>query len=36
MQNDFINIAAHELRNPIQPILSAADIVRKEKVNDTK
>jgi signal transduction histidine kinase len=27
MQKDFINIAAHELRNPIQPILSLSDIV---------
>ena len=28
MQRDFINIAAHELRTPIQPILGLTDIVR--------
>jgi two-component system sensor histidine kinase VicK len=28
MQRDFINIAAHELRNPIQPILGLTDVVR--------
>lgn len=28
MQKEFINVAAHELRNPIQPILSLTDIVR--------
>ena len=27
MQKEFINIAAHELRNPIQPILSLSEIV---------
>ena len=28
IQNDFIKIAAHELRNPIQPILGMAQIVK--------
>jgi K+-sensing histidine kinase KdpD len=28
MQNDFIKIAAHELRNPIQPILGMSQIVK--------
>jgi two-component system, OmpR family, sensor histidine kinase VicK len=28
MQKDFINIAAHELRNPIQPILTITEILR--------
>jgi len=28
MQKDFINIAAHELRNPIQPILSLTEILK--------
>jgi signal transduction histidine kinase len=28
MQRDFINVAAHELRTPIQPILSLTQIIR--------
>jgi len=28
MQRDFINIAAHELRTPMQPILGLTDVVR--------
>ena len=28
MQKEFINVAAHELRTPIQPILGLADILR--------
>jgi two-component system, OmpR family, sensor histidine kinase VicK len=35
MHRDFINIAAHELRNPIQPILTLTDVV-KNKVTDTE
>jgi two-component system sensor histidine kinase VicK len=31
MQKEFINIAAHELRNPIQPILGLTEIVRKNE-----
>jgi two-component system, OmpR family, sensor histidine kinase VicK len=31
MQNEFINIAAHELRAPIQPILGLAEVLRDEK-----
>jgi signal transduction histidine kinase len=31
MQNEFINIAAHELRAPIQPILGLAEVLRNEK-----
>jgi signal transduction histidine kinase len=31
VQKDFINIAAHEIRNPIQPILSLTDIIRKNE-----
>ncbi len=30
MQKEFINIAAHELRTPLQPILGLAEIVREE------
>jgi signal transduction histidine kinase len=33
MQREFINVAAHELRTPIQPILALADILR-SKIND--
>jgi signal transduction histidine kinase len=33
MQKEFINIAAHELRNPIQPILSLTEIIRKKEKN---
>jgi two-component system, OmpR family, sensor histidine kinase VicK len=34
MQKEFINIAAHELRTPIQPILGLAEVLRfgKEKI----
>jgi nitrogen-specific signal transduction histidine kinase len=35
MQQEFIDIAAHELRNPIQPILSLSDIVLSD-TNDIK
>jgi len=33
MQKEFINIAAHELRNPIQPILGLTDIVRRNETD---
>lgn len=32
MQNDFISIASHELRTPIQPILGYAELASKGKV----
>ena len=35
MQKEFIDIAAHELRNPIQPILSLTEILR-NKIKDTE
>jgi signal transduction histidine kinase len=35
MQRDFINIAAHELRTPIQPILTLTDALR-SKIKDTE
>jgi two-component system, OmpR family, sensor histidine kinase VicK len=35
IRKDFINIAAHELRNPIQPILGLSDILR-YKINDSE
>jgi signal transduction histidine kinase len=35
MQEEFINIAAHELRNPIQPILGLSDLIL-SNTNDIK
>ena len=35
MQEEFINIAAHELRTPIQPILALTQVIR-SNVKDTK
>ncbi|MGN6628656.1 MAG: sensor histidine kinase, partial [Candidatus Nitrosocosmicus sp.] len=35
-QQEFINIAAHELRNPIQPILGLSDILIRKKDKDQK
>ena len=34
MQKDFINIAAHELRNPIQPILALTEILRNKAIDN--
>jgi signal transduction histidine kinase len=36
MQKDFINIAAHELRTPIQPILGLSEIIRERILNLAK
>jgi two-component system, OmpR family, sensor histidine kinase VicK len=33
MQKEFINVAAHELRTPIQPILGLADILRSRETD---
>jgi signal transduction histidine kinase len=33
MQRDFINIAAHELRTPIQPILGFTEILKSKVIN---
>lgn len=35
MQREFINIAAHELRSPIQPVLSLSDILQ-SKIKDNE
>jgi signal transduction histidine kinase len=34
MQEDFINVAAHELRTPIQPILGLAQVLRSRRDKD--
>ncbi len=34
MQNEFINVAAHELRTPVQPILGVAEIVKSNLKDD--
>jgi signal transduction histidine kinase len=36
MQREFINVAAHELRTPIQPILSLSQILQSDIGNNTK
>ena len=36
MQKEFISVAAHELRNPIQPILGLSDLLRSTKEGDIK
>ena len=33
MQKEFINIAAHELRNPIQPIIGLSEVLRSRTKN---
>ena len=36
LQKEFINIATHELRNPIQPILSLSEIIRGSEVDEER
>ncbi|MGN6346927.1 MAG: ATP-binding protein [Candidatus Nitrosocosmicus sp.] len=36
LQKDFVHIAAHELRNPIQPILGLSSLLMKTKPTDEK
>jgi signal transduction histidine kinase len=36
LKNDFINIAAHELRAPIQPILGMAEVLRRRSTGEEK
>ena len=36
MQNEFINIAAHELRTPIQPILSLSSLIGSQSIDPKK
>ena len=35
LKDDFINIAAHELRTPIQPILGLSDLINRNLQNNT-
>ena len=35
-KDEFINIAAHELRNPIQPILGLTGVLRSKKEEGRK
>ena len=34
MQREFINVAAHELRTPIQPILGLSEILRSKIMDE--
>ena len=34
LKDEFINVAAHELRTPIQPILGLSEVLRTRKVSD--
>jgi signal transduction histidine kinase len=34
LKNDFINIAAHEMKTPIQPIIALADILQQEGITN--
>ena len=36
MQEEFINIAAHELRSPIQPIIGLSEVLRSRKRGDVE
>jgi signal transduction histidine kinase len=36
MQREFINVAAHELRTPIQPILSLSEVLRSKRVENSE
>src|SRR5215813_5270589 len=36
VKDDFVHIAAHELRTPIQPILGLADMLRSKKTDGTE
>jgi signal transduction histidine kinase len=36
VQKEFINVAAHELRTPVQPILGYAELLLEEETNENK
>ena len=33
LKNEFIYVAAHEMKTPIQPIISVAELLRREEIN---
>jgi signal transduction histidine kinase len=36
LKNEFINVAAHEMRTPIQPILGLAELLQQEVIHNTE
>ena len=36
LKDEFINVAAHELRNPIQPILGLSELLRNKEIEKIK
>ena len=36
LKNEFINVAAHEIRTPIQPILGLAELLQQEVIHNTE
>ena len=34
LKNEFINIAAHEIKTPIQPIIALAEVIQQEGINN--
>jgi signal transduction histidine kinase len=36
LKDEFINVAAHELRNPIQPILGLSELLRTKVIENIK
>ena len=36
LKDEFINVAAHELRNPIQPILGLSELLRNKEIENIK
>jgi signal transduction histidine kinase len=34
LKNEFINVAAHEIKTPIQPIIALAEVIQQEGINN--
>jgi len=34
LKNEFINVAAHEIKTPIQPIMALAEVIQQEGINN--